>query len=81
MRIVKKIFGLIVMILAPVILFCLIYLSYEFISKGGSKDIHKPVPWIVIIGLFTPITVGFGIFGYYSFKGEYDTLPENHSEK
>ena len=47
---------------------------------NGTKDINKPVPWFIIIGIFTPIVIGLFIFGYYAFKGEYDRLPESSEE-
>ena len=36
----------------------------------------KGTIWIIIIAIFTPIALGFMIFGYYSIKGEYDHLEE-----
>jgi hypothetical protein len=47
---------------------------------NGTKDINKPIPWIIIITIFTPIAVGLMIFGYYALKGEYDKLPESSKE-
>jgi hypothetical protein len=38
----------------------------------AQGDIGKPLPWLIIILVFTPIAVGLVIFGYYSLKGEYD---------
>jgi hypothetical protein len=72
---VKKIMGLIWMLLAPVIIFFLVKSAMHHISSGGTKDINQPVPWIIIITIFTPIAIGLIIFGYYALKGEYDKLP------
>ena len=47
---------------------------------AGTKDINKPIPWIIIIVIFTPIAIGLMIFGFYSLKGEYDKLPESSTE-
>ncbi len=80
MNTVKKIMGLIWMLLAPVIIFFLVKSAVHNISNGGTKDINQPVPWIIIITIFTPIAMGLMIFGYYAFKGEYDKLPENSVE-
>ena len=67
----KRIMGFVWMIIAPVIIFFLI--SGAVINIGnGSKDINKPVPWIIIITIFTPIAAGLMIFGWYAIKGEYD---------
>lgn len=38
-------------------------------AKG---DIGKPIPWVIIIAVFTPVAIGLIIFGWYSLKGEYD---------
>lgn len=72
----KKMLGVVWMILAPVLIYFLVMGAIHNISSSGTKDINKPVPWIIIIGIFTPIAVGLMIFGYYSFKGEYDKLSE-----
>jgi hypothetical protein len=80
MNTVKKIMGLIWMLLAPVIVFFLVKSAIYNISIGGTKDINKPVPWVIIITIFTPIAIGLMIFGYYAFKGEYDKLPESSEE-
>jgi hypothetical protein len=80
MNTVKKIMGLIWMLLAPVIIFFLVKSAVHNIGIGGAKDINKPVPWIIIITIFTPIAIGLMIFGYYAIKGEYDHLPENSKE-
>lgn len=67
----KKIMGFVWMIIAPVIIFLLISGAINNIGHG-SKDINKPIPWIIIITIFTPIAAGLMIFGCYAIKGEYD---------
>ena len=68
---VKRIMGFVWMIIAPVIIFFLISGAVNNIGNG-SKDINKPIPWIIIITIFTPIAAGLMIFGWYAIKGEYD---------
>jgi len=41
------------------------------IDLDGTADINKPVPWVIIIAVFTPIAIGLMIFGWYAWKGEY----------
>lgn len=77
---VKRIMGLVWMILAPVIIYLMIKSAVYNINSGGTKDINQPLPWIIIITIFTPIAVGLVIFGYYAFKGEYDKLPESSAD-
>ena len=67
----KRIMGFVWIIIAPVIIFFLISGAVNNIGNG-SKDINKPIPWIIIITIFTPIASGLMIFGYYAIKGEYD---------
>ena len=71
--------GFLWMIIAPLVIFFLVAGAIQNIGTGKS-DINKPVPWVIIIGVFTPIAIGLMIFGYYSIKGEYDRLPESSDE-
>lgn len=72
--------GFIWMILAPLVIYFLVMGALHNIDGTGKKDINKPIPWIIIIGIFTPIAIGLMIFGYYSLKGEYDKLPASSDE-
>ena len=71
MNTLKKIMGFVWMIIAPIIIFFLINGAVQNIGHG-TKDINKPVPWIIIITIFIPIAIGLMIFGYYAVKGEYE---------
>jgi len=72
MSTLKKIMGILWMIAGPVIIYLLISGAIQNINAEGIRDINKPVPWIIIISIFTPISIGLMIFGWYSLKGEYD---------
>ena len=76
----KRIMGVVWMLIAPVVIYFLVTGAIHNISAGGTKDINKPVPWIIIIGIFTPICIGLFVFGYYAFKGEYDNLPKRSED-
>lgn len=80
MNTVKKMMGFVWMLIAPVIIYFLVSSAVHNISIGGKKDINQPLPWIIIITIFTPIAIGLIIFGYYAMKGEYDHLPESSEE-
>jgi purine-cytosine permease-like protein len=54
--------------------------AIENINIHGKADINKPVPWIIIIVIFTPIAIGLMIFGYYALKGEYKKLPSSSED-
>jgi len=80
MNTLKKILGFAWMLLAPVVIFLLVSGALNNIDGKGTKDINQPVPWIIIISIFTPIAIGLFIFGYYCVKGEYSRLPENSEQ-
>ncbi len=76
----KRYAGVVWMIAGPLIFILLIMAAWYNIDSTGTKDINKPIPWIIIIGIFSPIVVGLVIFGWYALKGEYDHLPEDSME-
>jgi hypothetical protein len=78
MKQLKRYLGILWMILGPAMIFILVGSAVSNISSGGTGDINKPVPWIIVIAIFTPIAVGLMIFGWYAWKGEFDTI-EDHS--
>lgn len=80
MNTIKRIMGFVWMVIAPVVIYFLVMGAVHNISSTGTKDINKPIPWIIIITIFTPIAVGLMIFGWYCIKGEYDHLPESSAE-
>jgi len=80
MNSLKKIMGIVWMLLGPAVIIFLVMGAVQHIDSNGTKDINKPIPWAIIIGIFTPISIGLMIFGYYSIRGEYSHLPENSDE-
>ena len=76
----KRYFGLLLLIIAPLVIYELIYGAVTHIDAAGKKDINNPVIWILIITIFTPIAIGLFIFGWYAFRGEYDKVPRSSKE-
>lgn len=76
----KRYFGLLLLLLAPFVIYELIQGAVNNIDSTGTKDINNPVIWVIIIAIFTPIAIGLVIFGWYAFRGEYDNLPEKSKE-
>jgi len=68
---IKRLLGYIWIVLGPLAIITLLWGAITNIN-AGDKDIHKPLPWIIIISIFTPIAIGLTIFGWYAIKGEYD---------
>lgn len=82
MNILKKFLGLIWMILGPL---AMTFLFIHAIDKVGltHTDIERTntiLQWGIILFIFTPISLGLMIFGFYAWKGEYDKLPESSEE-
>jgi hypothetical protein len=80
MRIIKRYFGLILLLIAPLVIYELVSGAIDNIDSAGKKDINNPVIWVIIITIFTPIAIGLVIFGWYAFRGEYDKLPHKSKE-
>jgi len=76
----KRWLGIILLLVAPLIIYALVNGAVTNIDPAGKKDINNPVIWIIIITIFTPIGIGLMIFGWYAFKGEYDHLPRRSRE-
>jgi len=72
----KRYFGLLLLLLAPLVIYELVNGAISHIDTAGKKDINNPVIWIIIIAIFTPIAIGLVIFGWYAYRGEYDRLPD-----
>ncbi|MFT3932092.1 MAG: hypothetical protein QM726_00635 [Chitinophagaceae bacterium] len=71
----KRLLGLLWMLIGPIVIIVLIASAAHNINGNGKGDISKPLPWIIIISIFTPIAIGLMIFGWYAFKGEYTPQP------
>ena len=68
----KRILGILWIVIGIASILLLVYSAFQNIDATGKADINKPLPWIIIIAVFTPIAIGLTIFGWYCWKGEYD---------
>ncbi len=78
MNIIKRLAGIIWILLGPVAVYYLIQTAASEISKKPVMD--TKIQWGVFVVVFIPIAVGMVLFGYYALKGEYDHLPESSEE-
>ena len=81
MNSLKKILGFVWMILAPAVICFLVYEAYTKI--GLAKPTEKAntiLQWVIILIIFTPISIGFFMFGKYAAANEYDHLPSSSAE-
>jgi len=78
MNLIKRIAGVIWILLGPVAIFYLISTAISEIEKKPVIDTR--IQWIVFVVIFIPIAIGIMIFGWFALKGEYDHLPESSKE-
>ena len=67
----KRALGIVWMLIGIASIVLLIY-SAAININSAKGDIGKPIPWIIIIAVFTPVAIGLIIFGWYAMKGAYD---------
>lgn len=80
MNAIKRILGIVWMALAPALVIFLIWQAAEKIGRAVADKPNVILQWVIILVIFIPICTGLFIFGWYSFKGYYDHLPESSDE-
>jgi hypothetical protein len=70
MNTIKKIAGIVWILMGPVAIYYLIKTANEEITKKPVID--TKIQWIVFVVIFIPVAIGLMIFGWYALKGEYD---------
>lgn len=73
MNTIKRYLGVLWILMGIASIIAVITGAVQNIEAHGKTDISRPVPWIIIIAIFTPIAIGLIIFGWYALKGEYDS--------
>jgi len=68
---IRKIFGFLWMAGAVLLAVSLPYFAIRRLSSAAASQ-EDYVFWIVIVTIFIPIIIGFLLFGYYAFRGEYN---------
>ena len=69
---IKRMLGIMWMVIGIAAIIVLVISAAQNIDPAGTKEYNRPIPWIIIITIFTPIAIGMMIFGWYAWKGEYD---------
>lgn len=81
MNALKRFLGIIWMLLAPGLVAFMAWQASDKISKAtAATKSNVTLQWVIILFIFIPICVGLLIFGFYSFKGYYDQLPERSDD-
>ena len=78
MNSVKRLAGIIWIVLGPLAIYYLVNTAISEIQKKPVID--TKIQWIVFVVIFIPIAIGMMIFGWLALKVEYDHLPESSSE-
>ncbi len=68
----KRFLGILWMLIGPLVFILLLISAIQNINGSVKGDISNPIPWIIILAIFAPIAIGLTLFGWYSYKGEYD---------
>lgn len=78
MRSIKKILGLVWIILGPVLLVFMCWQAWQKISQAvtGPAKTNTTLQWGIILLIFIPVCIGLVIFGWYAWKNEYAELPQ-----
>ena len=81
MTAIKKLLGYVWMLLSPALICFLLYQAVGKISAASAiNKANVTLQWVIILLVFTPICVGFFIFGKYASSNEYAHLPESSKE-
>ncbi|MCF2444934.1 hypothetical protein L0657_13280 [Dyadobacter sp. CY345] len=82
MNALKRILGIVWIVLGPTLILFLVMQALEKINAAadGIARTNTTLQWSIIIIIFIPICAGLVIFGYYGVKGEYDRLPRSSDD-
>lgn len=82
MKNLKKILGLIWILLGPLSIIFMAWQAWGKISAtpAGAQQINTALQWSIILLVFIPIASGLVIFGKYALNGEFSKLPNNSEE-
>ena len=81
MNTLKKLLGVVWMLLAPAIICFLVYqANLKIMAAGESTKANVILQWAIILIIFIPICIGFFLFGKYAATNEYAQLPSSSEE-
>ncbi len=82
MNTIKKVVGVVLLLLAPALVSLMIWQAIDKIGKAaeGTARTNLTLQWGIILFIFIPISLGMMVFGWYALKGEYNHLPSSSDE-
>lgn len=77
----KKLLGVVWMLLAPTIICFLVYqANLKIVAASELTKANVILQWAIILIIFIPICIGFFLFGKYAAKNEYAQLPSSSEQ-
>jgi hypothetical protein len=82
MKALKRILGLVWIILGPLSTIFMFWQAWDKINAApaGIDQTNTALQWGIILLIFIPIAAGLVIFGKYALDGEFDNLPTKSQE-
>lgn len=82
MKALKRVLGLVWIILGPTSVLFLFWQAWDKVqaAPAGVAQTNTALQWGIILLVFIPIAIGLVIFGKYAFQGEFDDLPRKSEE-
>lgn len=76
MKALRRIMGIVWILLAPTSLVLMVIQMIEKIglAASGIDRLNTSLQWGIILFIFIPVAIGLLIFGIYSVRGEYDDI-------
>lgn len=75
MGIIKKIIGVLCMIIAPIAVYLLATNGIAKMNAALPADKTNAITqWSILIIIFTPVMAGLLLFGWYAVKGEFEEV-------
>lgn len=75
MGIIKRIVGVLCMILAPTAAWLLTNEGIKKIASASEADkTSATTQWLILIVIFLPVMAGLLLFGWYAVKGEFEDI-------
>ncbi len=75
MGIIKRIVGVLCMILAPVAAWLLTSEGIKKMAAAAPADkTNTTTQWLILIIIFLPVMAGLLLFGWYAVKGEFEDV-------
>lgn len=75
MGIIKKLVGVLCMILAPVAAYLLTSEGIKKMAAAAPADKTNAITqWMILILIFMPVMAGLLLFGWYAVKGEFEEI-------